>query len=98
MSAFPSFSHGIPALLTSVGRGHKEQDFTAGHHGAEASTADHVYFSECNGNCILFFEAGYEVCIVKWGEGVKVTERTPAWQKIQESLIAVLLAPQAGCS
>lgn len=35
MLAFLSFSRGTAALLTSAGRGHKEQDFTAGHHGAE---------------------------------------------------------------
>lgn len=99
MLEFLSFSHGIPALLTSVGRGHKEQDSTAGHCGAEASTADHIYFSWCSGDCILLFEAGHEMGIVKWGEErLKVMERAPAWQKIQGPLTAVLLALEAGCS
>lgn len=98
MSAFLSFSRGVPALLTRVGRGHKEQGCPAGLCGAEASTADHVCFSWCSGDCTLFFEAGYEVGIVKWGKGkLKVMERTPAGQEIQESLTAGL-ALEAGCS
>lgn len=99
MSAFLSFSHGIPAPLPTVDRGHKEQDFAAGHRRAEASTGDHIHFSWCNGNCTLFFVAGYEVCIVIWGGGrVEVREGAPAWRKMQESLLAVPLAKEAGCS
>lgn len=45
MSAFLSFPHGIPAALPTADRGHKEQDFTAGHCRAEASSADHIHFS-----------------------------------------------------
>lgn len=93
-----SFSHDVLALLPIVHRAQKEHSIPVGHCGAEASTVAPIHWSWCNDSGTVLLVAGCEVWLVRWGwERVELRRRTPAWHKIQDSLIAVSLASEAGC-